>query len=149
MRLHVRASAPWTVTVEQQVDVPLEEPPLPAMTAPGTTAVLTGALYKIDQSATGLATVYRFPTGGYALRLSHFYVTPNVDLELRLSTEAAPRTTHQYLSAPSTVVASLPITTGSLNFPVPRGVDPTVYRSLVVWCPLIRSAYAAATLSGR
>jgi hypothetical protein len=38
------------------------------------------------------------------------------------------------------------VTAGSLNFMVPAGVGPNQYRSVVVWCPLIDSAYAAVTL---
>lgn len=33
-----------------------------------------------------------------------------------------------------------------MNFAVPAEVDPAQYRSVVIWCPLIDSAYAAATL---
>ncbi|MDP8932166.1 MAG: hypothetical protein M3O70_27250, partial [Actinomycetota bacterium] len=32
--LQIQADGPWSVQVEQQVDVPIIEPPLPAMTAP-------------------------------------------------------------------------------------------------------------------
>jgi hypothetical protein len=42
--------------------------------------------------------------------------------------------------------APLDITTGSLNFTLPPDVNPARYKSLVVWCPIIDSAYAAATL---
>jgi hypothetical protein len=58
----------------------------------------------------------------------------------------APRSTRQYLSAPSKNVAALDITAGSMNFVLPAGVDPTRYRSVVIWCPIITSAYAAATI---
>ncbi len=144
--LTVTADGPWRMVVEQQVDVPLNEPPLRAMTATGTVPVARGRVYRIDQSGMGRVTFYRLAGGRYALRLAGFYVNPNVDLELRLSSLRAPHSTPRYLKAPSTHVAPLDVTAGSLNFMVPRGVDPTRYGSLVVWCPLITSAYAAATL---
>lgn len=144
--LAVTAAGPWQVSVQQQVDVPLNEPPLKVMSAPGTGVAATGRLYRIDQSGMGRVTFYRLANGRYALRLARFYVSPNVDLELRLSPLRAPRTTRQYLRAPSTFAAPLDITAGSLNFMLPRGVDPTRYGSLVVWCPIITSAYAAVTL---
>lgn len=144
--LQVTADGPWSMVVEQQVDVPLNEPPLPVMTAPDTTMVLTGSLYRMDQVGTGTVNVYRLGDGSHVLRLEEFFVTANVDLELRLSPLEQPRTTEQFMSAPSVWVAPLDVTTGSLNFTVPAGVDPGQYRSLVVWCPLIDSAYAAATL---
>lgn len=144
--LRIEAAGPWTAHVEQQVDVPLIEPPLPAMTAAGARAVAGGSLYRIDQVGKGRMTIYRLAGGRYALRLSNFYVSPNIDLELRLSPLRAPHSTHQYLSTPARLAAPLDITTGSLNFVLPAGVNPLRYRSVVVWCPLITSAYAAATI---
>jgi hypothetical protein len=145
--VQINAGGAWTLNVEQQVDVPLEAPPLPAMTAPGAVVAMTGTFNRIDQTGTGRVVVYRLAGGHYALRLANFYVTPNVDLELHLSPLPAPHSTRQYLSAPSALVAPLPITAGSLNFGVPAGVDPTHYRSLVIWCPLVNSAYAYAALT--
>jgi hypothetical protein len=144
--LDVRADGPWRMVVDQQVDVPLHEPPLAEMSAPGTRKVLTGSLYRMDQVGTGTLDFYRLADGRYVLRLDNFFVTANIDLELRLSPLEEPRTTEQYMNAPSVWVAPLDVTTGSLNFTVPPDVDPTRYRSVVVWCPIIDSAYAAATL---
>jgi hypothetical protein len=144
--LQVTADGPWRMVVDQQVDVPLHEPPLPEMSAPGTRKVLTGSLYRMDQVGTGTLDFYRLADGRHVLRLDNFFVTANIDLELRLSPLEEPRTTEQYMNAPSVWVAPLDVTTGSLNFSVPAEVDPTRYRSIVVWCPIIDSAYAAATL---
>jgi hypothetical protein len=144
--LQVTADGPWSMVVDQQVDVPLVEPPLPVMRAPGTRMVLTGSLYRMDQVGTGTVNIYRTGDGSHVLRLDQFFVTANIDLELRLSPLEAPRTTEQYMSSPSVWVAPLDVTAGSLNFTLPADVDPTRYRSLVVWCPIIDSAYAAATL---
>ena len=144
--LQVTADGPWAMDVDQQVDVPLVEPPLPVMSAPDTRMVLTGSLYRIDQVGTGTVDIYRTGEGSHVLRLDDFFVTANIDLELRLSPLEAPRTTEQYMNAPSVWVAPLDVTTGSLNFTLPPEVDPTRYRSIVVWCPIIDSAYAAATL---
>ncbi len=144
--LRIEAAGPWRARVDQQVDVPLIEPPLPAMSAPGARAVAGGTFYRIDQTGRGRVTFYRLPTGRYALRLAGFYVTPNVDLELRLSRLRTPRTTAEYLSAPAKLIAPLNITAGSINFILPAGEDPTQYRTLVLWCARLSSAYAAAGL---
>ena len=144
--LEIAAEGPWKARVEQQVDVPLVEPPLPAMNAPSARKVAGGRFYRIDQVGRGRMTFHRLASGRYALRLSDFYVTPNVDLEIRLHPLRAPRSTPQYLSAPSKNVAALDITAGSMNFVLPAGVDPRRYRSMVIWCPIITSAYAAATI---
>ena len=145
--LEVTTDGPWHLEIEQQVDVPLVEPPLPAMTAPGARPVAKGSFYRMDQSGNGTVTVYRLADGTHALRLEDFYVTPNIDLEIRFSPLEAPRTSAEYLSVPaSEKVAPLDVTTGAMNFTVPPSVDPTAYLSVVIWCPLIDSAYAAATL---
>ena len=146
-KLVVAATGSWSISVDQQVDTPLVNPPLAAMTAPGAAIVETGRLQRIDQFATGRVTIYRLADGGYAIRLASLYVTPNIDLEIRLSPLSSPRTTHQYLSEPSAYVAPLDITAGSLNFSIPTRIDPTAYHSVVIWCPLVRSAYAGAPMS--
>jgi hypothetical protein len=145
--LRVSAGGPWTIRVAQEVDVPLVEAPLPAMSAPGTAVVLGGTFYGIDQKSIGRVRVYRLASGHYALRLSGFYVSPNVDLQIRLDPLRAPHSTKQYLATKSAFVAPLNVTAGSLNFLVPAGVDPTHYGSIVIWCPLVISAYAAASLT--
>ena len=144
--LRIEADGPWSAQVEQQVDVPLIEPPLPAMTAPGAREVASGEFYRMEEVGQGEATIYRLPDDRYALRLSDFYVTPNVDLELRLSPLRKPKTTRQFLSAPAKLAAPLPTTTGSMNFLLPDDIDLSRYRSLVIWCPPLNKAYAAATL---
>ncbi|MEX0658838.1 MAG: DM13 domain-containing protein [Egibacteraceae bacterium] len=145
--LEVEADGPWTLVIEQQVDVPLVEPPLDAMTAADTVAVATGSFYDMDQTGRGEMVVYRLADGGHALRLEEFFVTQNVDLEIHFSPLDAPRTTDEFLGARSEKVADLEITAGSMNFTVPDGVDPGEYRSVVIWCPPLQSAYAAATLA--
>lgn len=144
--LEVTAEGPWQLQVEQQVDVPLREPPLLSMSASGASVVAGGTLYRVDQVGTGAVIVYRLADGTYALRLDDFFVTANSDLELQLSTLEAPRTTEEIRSTRSGTIASLDVTTGSINFAVPAGVDPTKYRSLVIWCERTSNAYAAASL---
>lgn len=148
--LSIVTGGAWQIEVDQQVDVPLVEPPTPAMTGPGATVLATASLYNVDQSGSGQVTVYQQADGSFSLRLAAFFVTPNVDLEIRFSPLAAPHSTTQYLASPSVLVAPLDVTTGSINFGIPAGVDPLTYRSLDIWCPTITSLYAAATLtSGR
>lgn len=56
------------------------------MTAPGAATVATGSFYNIDRTGTGNVTIYRQADGRYSLRLDDFFVSPNSDLEIRLST---------------------------------------------------------------
>jgi hypothetical protein len=144
--LQVTADGPWHIEIAQQIDTPLVEPPLAAMTAPGATKVAAGSFYDIDKTGVGTVTLYRHADGGYSLRLENFFVSPTADLELRLSAVDAPKSSEQFQRAPSELVVPMDITAGSLNYPVPPGVDPTRFRSVVIWCGPINSAYAAATL---
>jgi hypothetical protein len=144
--LQVTTDGPWHIEIAQQIDTPLVEPPLPAMTAPGAAKVATGSFYDIDKTGTGTVTLYRHADGGYSLRLENFFVSPTADLELRLSALDAPKSSEQFQKAPSELVLRMDITAGSVNYPVPPGVDPTRFRSVVIWCGPINSAYAAATL---
>jgi hypothetical protein len=143
--LQVTADGPWQLQIEQQVDVPLVEPPLPGMAEPGA-AVMTGEFYRVDQVGMGTATVYRLADSSYALRLDDFFVTSNTDLELQLSPLEAPQTTEEVRDARSGTIAALDVTAGSLNFVLPPDLDPSDFRSLVIWCERTLNAYAAATL---
>lgn len=145
-RLKVTAGGPWKLTVEQQVDVPLVEPPLATMTGAGAKPVLQGSFYKIDQSSTGKVIIYRQADGSHALRLDDFFVSPNSDLEIQLSKAKEPHSSKEYTDSPSALVATLDVTTGSLNFVIPDSIDPADYASVVIWCQAVNSAYGAATL---
>lgn len=145
-QLEVTAGGAWQLEVAQQVEVPLREPPLEAMSAPGAEQIATGSFYDIDQTGRGTVTIYRLADGRHALRLDEFFVTPNVDLEVRLSPLAEPKTTEQFRDAPSVIAAGLDATAGSMNFIIPDDIDPTAYESVVIWCPPVVSAYAAAGL---
>jgi len=146
MRVDVQAAGQWRIDVEQQIDAPLVEPPRAAMIAAGASRAATGRFYDVEKSGKGTVTAYRQADGRYSLRLDPFFVTPTSDLELRLSTHSAPRTTKDYTRAPSKLVSFLDVTAGSLNFSVPAGVDPTRFRSVVIWCAATAQVYAAAKL---
>lgn len=146
IRLDVQADGPWHLAISQQIDAPLVEPPLPAMTGPGTKTVATGSFYKVDKTAKGTVTIYRQADGRSTLRFERFFVSPTSDLEVRLSSRRAPRTSQQYLSARSRLVSRMDATAGSLNYSVPAGIDPARFGSVVIWCPATASAYAAASL---
>lgn len=144
--LQVTADGPWHFEIAQQLDTPLVEPPSPAMTAPGASKVAAGSFYDIDKTGIGRVILYRQADGAYAFRLEDFFVSPTADLELRLSGLEEPKTSEEYMRSPSELVVRLDVTAGSMNYTVPAGVDPTRFRSVVVWCAPINSAYAAATL---
>lgn len=145
-RLEVSADGPWSLEVAQRIDTPLVEPPLPAMTAPGTTALAAGSFYKVDRVGAGRVTIYDQADSRYSVRLENFWVSPKASLQLRLSSAESPQTTAEYLGARSQLLAAMDVTAGSLNYVAPAGVDPAGFRSVVIWSPLDNHVYAAARL---
>lgn len=145
-RLEVIADGAWTIEVAQRIDIPLVEPLLPAMTAAGAKTLATGYFYKVDRVGAGKVTIYEQADDGYSVRLEDFWVTPKSSLQLRLSTVERPRSTREYLSGESQILAVVDVTAGSMNYVPPVGVDPVKFRSVVIWSPLDNSVYAAATL---
>ena len=146
VNLQVTAESSWRLEVDQQIDLPLDEPLLATMSAPGAAKVATGELYRIDQFADGRVDLYSLPDGTWALRLEGFYVTPNSDLTVQLSPLSAPKSTQHVMAGASVSVGPLDVTAGSMNIPIPSDIDPTKYQSVVIWCGRELSAYAAAAL---
>lgn len=144
IELRVEATAEWELTIEQQLDLPLVEPPTPEMEAGE--LIATGELYPIERKGEGKLEVYRLRDGSLQMRLEDFYVSPNVDLEIEVSSLAEPRSTDGFFEAPHEHVAMVPITTGSINYDVPDTIDLDRWRSIVIWCEPLHIAYAAATL---
>lgn len=146
-RLSVSGGGRWRVVVEQQVDTPLREPALAAMSAPGARRIKTGRFYGVERQGRGSAHLYRLADGRPALRLEGFRTSSNTDLFVWLSTAARPRTTKQAVTAPQVGrLIALKSTLGEQNYVLPRSIDTRRVRSIVIWCVPIRIVYAAAAL---
>jgi hypothetical protein len=146
MTLDVEAAGPWRVTIEQQVETPLEEPPLPGMASPDARVLAWGRFYAIERGGRGTASLYRLPGGRLALRLERFGTSANGGLFVWLSRAERPTTTKRAFTAPHSTLAALKSTLGDQNYLLPRGTDPEDVRSVVIWCAPVRIAYTAATL---
>ena len=145
VRLAVQATGPWTLVVDQQVDVPLREPPLEGMdTAP---ALAQGAFYNVEMEGKGTARLHRLADGRLALRFEpDFQVSNNTDLFLWLSTAPEPRTSADAVGSPHVVIGNLRSTLGSQNYVLPPDMTPDKVRSVVIWCQPVSVAYTAAAL---
>jgi hypothetical protein len=142
--LMIRSSGPWTVAVEQQIDTPLVEPAPAALSA--AKVVGTGNLYNVDRAGEGTLKIYEMGNGTRLIRLENFFVTISSDLEIGLSELAAPRSSDEVAQAPFKVVSALKATVGNMNYDVPKDIDVTKYKSIVIWSETSRSAYAAASI---
>lgn len=144
LALDVRAVGPWEAVIDQQVDHPLDEPPLAGMTDRNRRAA--GAFSGVEQEGTGAAAVYELPGGGRALRLNPFFVTPDDDLFVWVTEAEVPRTSADALFAPHVQLAPLKATAGPQNYLLPPELPLERVRSIVIWCEPVRTAYAAAPL---
>ena len=144
--LQVSATGPWEVTVEQQVDSPLVEPPPPGMDSLGAQVLATAAMYDVDRVGEGTVRIVSLPDGRRVLRLEDFFVSINSDLEIWLSEHPHPKTTPEAASADHRQVSFLKATAGAMNYELPPDIDLARYQSIVIWCELTSNAYAAATL---
>lgn len=144
--LRVNATGRWRVIVEQQVDTPLDEPPLRAMRSPRAEVLARGRFYEVERRGKGRAALYRLPTGRLALRFEEFNTSSNTDLFVWLSEAARPKTTSAAVKAPHDQVAVLKSTLGNQNYVLPRSVDADAIRSIVIWCEPVRIVYTAAGL---
>lgn len=146
-QLRVSGGGRWSVVVEQQVDTPLREPALAAMSAPGTRLLTSGRFYDVEREGRGSAHLYRLADGRPALRLDGFRTSANTDLFIWLSTAARPRTTKQVVAAPRVGrLVALKSTIGEQNYVLPRSVDTDRVRSIAIWCVPIRIVYTVAAL---
>jgi hypothetical protein len=147
-QLRVTAGGRWSVVVEQQVDTPLREPPLAAMSAPGARLLKSGRFYPVERQGRGSAHLYRLANGRAALRLDGFRTSSNTDLFIWLSVAARPKTTKAAVAAKRIGrLVALRSTIGEQNYTLPRNVDPGRVRSIVIWCVPIQIVYTAAALS--
>ncbi len=144
--LSVATKGRWRMTVEQQVTTPIDEAPLPSLSAKRTRVVKRGRFKPIERRGAGTAVVHRLASGRLVLRLSGFSTAANTDLEVWLSPVPAPRTTTAVLEEPHRKVANLKATIGAQNYVLPADVKLADVRSIVIWCEPVRIAYTAATL---
>lgn len=142
--LHVEASGSWTATVDQQVETPLEEPPLPEMA--GAPVEAEGSFYDIERTGGGAARIYRLSDGRRFLRLEGFTVSANTDLFVWLSETSRPTTSAETLASPRVVLGDLKSTAGSHNYEIPADLPTSRMGSIVIWCQPVAIAYSAAAL---
>ena len=147
-RLRVEASGRWSVVVEQQVDTPIDEPPLAAMNAAGARLLAGGDFYSVERRGRGRARLYRLADGRGALRLDPFATSANTDLFVWLSTARSPKTTKQIVEARRVGrLIALKSTIGPQNYLLPARLDPRDIRSVAIWCAPIQIVYTAAAFA--
>jgi hypothetical protein len=149
MAIRVMTPGSWEMTVEQQVEMPMVEPPPEGMDSPDSRVLATGTMYDVDRVGRGTVRIVSLPDGRRVLRLEDFFVSINSDLEIWFSEHPMPRTTPEAASSPHRQLAMLDATAGAMNYEIPAEFDVSRYGSIVIWCELTSNAYAAASLERR
>lgn len=146
LRLAVQSPGNWEATIDQQVDTPIDEPPLPGMeSAP---VIAQGSFYPVEKTGQGTVRLYRLPDGRRALRFSEdFQVFNNTDLVVWLSEVPRPVTSVEAVDNPHVELTALKATRGPQNYVVPPEIPTERIRSIVLWCVPVPSVYIAAALA--
>jgi hypothetical protein len=142
--LEVEAAGAWRAIVDQQLEIPLAEPPPPGLDT--ARVVAQGAFDKVEKDGKGSARVYELADGRRIVRFEDFEVSTNTDLFVWLSEAVAPRTTVDAQAAPRVSVGNLKSTLGNQNYEVPPDLPNERIRSIVIWCEPVSVAYIAAPL---
>ena len=144
--LQVQVSGPWKATVEQQVDTPADEPPLPEMA--GAQVLGRGDFYNVEKTGKGVAILYRLPDGRRALRFEPgFDVLNDPDLVVWLSEAPNPKTSKEVVDSNHVEIAALKSTKGSQNYILPDDLPLAKIGSVALYCVPVPSIYIAASLA--
>jgi hypothetical protein len=143
-RLQVSSAGPWRVVVSQQVDTALKEPPLPGMS--DATRLSSGRFHRIQNDGSGVVELHRLPNGRLALRFENFYTSASPGLRVWLSRAPNVKSTLEARRFKRADVGALRSTLGSYNQVLPRAMSADRFHTIVIWCPTVLIAFAAAPL---
>lgn len=144
-RLQVQATGAWQVSVKQQIDTALEEPPLAGMT--DASRLARGRFHPVQKHGEGTVSLHRLPNGRLALRFEDFYTSASPGLRLWLSRDSDVKSTLEARQAKVLDAGAIRSTLGSYNQMLPADVDASEVRSIVIWCPTVLIAFSAAPIT--
>ena len=105
------------------------------------TVVASGEFTGADEFhfGSGTASIVETAPGRYALHIDDFAVRNGPDLFVYLSPEVG-------YTADASELGALKASEGSFSYDLPDGVDPSTFRSAVVWCRAFSVLFATAPL---
>ena len=95
----------------------------------------------------GSATVYQLPDGSYVLRFEDFRVTNGPDLRVILATHPDPQSRGDVHTGEYVELGKLKGNIGNQNYPLPEGLSPDDYGSVVIYCKPFQVVFSVASLS--
>jgi hypothetical protein len=106
----------------------------------------SGRFHSIQNHGEGTVSLYRLPTGRLALRFDKLYVSASPGLRVWLTTSGKINSTLDARQAHHTDAGTLRSTLGSFNQMLPASVSAANVHAVVIWCPTVLIAFAAAPL---
>lgn len=106
------------------------------------TVILAGEVVGADEfhTGSGRVAILEVAPGSYVLRFEGFSVLNGPDLHVYLSPDPSGYATG------AVDIGKLKATDGSFNYELPAGIDPSGYRSVVIWCQPFEVQFAHAEL---
>jgi hypothetical protein len=164
------AFQPWKIFVDTSVDEALPGNPghaaaaaaaaavtaAPGLTSqatpatpatPATTVIARGTFTSFEHRTTGTASILRLADGSHVVRLENLSTSDGPDVHVWLSTGRVSADA-QALVQGHVEVGRLKGNLGNQNYVVPRGLDPSRFHSVVIWCERFSVAFGAATVHG-
>ena len=129
-----------------KVDQPMQE----AMSGEGMSVKLkTGRFTDADRfhKGEGAATIYRLPDGSLLFRVESFKVTNGPDLRVILSPHPNPGSSGEVTQEGYIELGKLKGNIGEQNYPIPEGVDQSIFNSAVIYCKPFRVIFSVASLT--
>ncbi len=123
---------------------------MPEMMAPaGPVAVKQGTFRDADSfhKGEGSATLYTLPDGSHVLRFEDFRVTNGPDLRVLLASHPDPMSRGNVHSGEYVELAKLKGNIGNQNYPLPEGLSPDDYNSVIIYCKPFQVIFSVAPLS--
>ena len=142
-----RSDVEMTMATMAKVDSPAEEAMPDAMAE--SAVVKTGQFRDADRfhKGSGTASIYRLPDGSHVLRLESFSVTNGPALVVMLTSHRNPSSSADIHQPGYVELAKLKGNKGNQNYPLPDGVDPATFNSVVIYCKPFKVVFSVAPLS--
>ena len=144
------AATPGPAPTEAPTTVPTEAPAATAapQPPPGPVALATGSFKDADSfhRGKGQATIYEGADGALLLRLEELDVTNGPALHVVLSPHEDPDRSDEVKLEGYLDLGSLKGNRGNQNYPIPDGVDVSIFGSVVIYCKPFAVVFSVATL---
>jgi Electron transfer DM13 len=130
---------PWQLFVRTTVNEP----------APRAPSILSsGEFRSLEHETSGTARILELANGRRFVRLDDLRTSSGPDLVVLLSeTPAAQESWGAYDDGRTALLGSLKGNVGSQNYAIPSNVDPSRFRSVVIWCRRFTVGFGAAPIN--